>query len=207
MLREASAQTGLPLDLDRVEAVALSHLHADHSSGLESAAYFSRFALGRKLTVIAHPEVTERLWTGHLAGSMGWSFPEPGLPARQNQFEDYFDLRVVSEKKPVQVGPFTVECRVTPHSIPTTAFRIRAGGRCLGCSADTGFDPDLIEWLSAANIIVHETNHSIWHTPYEKLAALPEALRRQMRLIHYPDEFDQTGSLIETLQQGRLYQV
>jgi len=28
-----------------------------------------------------------------------------------------------------------------------------------------------------------------------------------MRLIHYPDDFDQAGSAIETLKQGRLYLV
>jgi ribonuclease BN (tRNA processing enzyme) len=207
MLREASDRTGIQLDLDRVEAVALSHLHADHSSGLESAAYFCKYALGCKLTVIAHPEVTERLWSGHLAGVMGWSRPAPGQPVRQKQFEEYFDLRPVTEQLPANVGPFTMECFPTLHSIPTTAFRVRAGGRCLGCSADTGFDPALVDWLSAADVIVHETGHSVWHTSYEKLAGLHEALRQRMRLIHYPDNFDQAENAIDTLKQGMVYPV
>jgi ribonuclease BN (tRNA processing enzyme) len=207
MLREASAQTGLRMDLDTVEAVALSHLHADHSSGLESAAYYYKYALGRKMTLLAHPDVTARLWSGHLAGAMEWSRPNPGEPERQKHFEDYFELCPLAEGQSYPLGPFVVECRRTLHSIPTTAFRVRAGGRCLACSTDTGFDPSLIGWLSEADVIVHETNHSVWHTPYEKLAALPDEVRRRIRLIHYPDDFDQAGSTIETLKQGKVYSV
>jgi hypothetical protein len=61
--------------------------------------------------------------------------------------------------------------------------------------------------LAAADVIIHETNHSVWHTPYEKLTALPGDLRRRMRLIHYPDDFDQANSAIEPLQQGRVYPI
>ena len=43
MLREASTAAGLPFDLDRVVAVAISHLHADHCSGLERVNGFGRF--------------------------------------------------------------------------------------------------------------------------------------------------------------------
>lgn len=45
------------------------------------------------------------------------------------------------------------------------------------------------------------------HTPYEKLAALPAELRARMRLIHYPDDFDTSASVIEPLAQGRRYNV
>jgi ribonuclease BN (tRNA processing enzyme) len=87
------------------------------------------------------------------------------------------------------------------HSLPTTALRIRAGGRSLGYSADTSFDPTLIDWLAQADLVIHETNHGI-HTPYEKLAELPADLRERMRLIHYPDDFDLKASAIVPLRQG-----
>ena len=83
-------------------------------------------------------------------------------------------------------------------------MKIRAGGRCLGISADTSYDPFLIDWLSEADMIVHETNLGI-HTPYESLAALPETLRRKMRLTHYTDDFDLAASIIEPLVPGRSY--
>lgn len=49
--------------------------------------------------------------------------------------------------------------------------------------------------------------HTGVHTPYEKLAALPEPVRAKMRLTHYPDDFDVESSVIEPLQQGRSYDV
>jgi ribonuclease BN (tRNA processing enzyme) len=89
------------------------------------------------------------------------------------------------------------------HNIPTVAVRVRAAGRTLGYSADTAFDPGLVDWLADADLIVHEASGGFMHTPYESLAALPEALRRKMRLIHYPDDFDRAGASIEVLREGR----
>ncbi|WP_037584952.1 MBL fold metallo-hydrolase, partial [Stigmatella aurantiaca] len=60
MMREASESSGVPLDADRVAGVALTHLHADHSSGLEGLSYFSFFLLKQKLSLLCHPEVARR---------------------------------------------------------------------------------------------------------------------------------------------------
>lgn len=206
MLREASQASGVPLDVDRVAGVALTHLHADHSSGLEGLAYFSFFVLKRKLALLAHPDVTRRLWDGHLAAGMECLIEQHGAAPNPKHFEDYFAHTPLSLEAPVRFGPFTLECRRTYHHLPTTAFRIRAGGRCLGYSADTAFDEGLIAWLAEADLVVHETNHGV-HTPYEKLAALPAELRARMRLIHYPDDFALEASNIEPLAQGRRYTV
>ena len=60
MLREASIDAGLPepLDLDRIHAVAVSHLHADHCCGLEDFGYYSFFALDRRAKA---PDASRRL--------------------------------------------------------------------------------------------------------------------------------------------------
>lgn len=106
----------------------------------------------------------------------------------------------------MRIGSFTVECRATHHHVPTTALRVRAGGRCLGLSADTSFDRGLIDWLAESDLVVHETNLGT-HTPYESLAALPPELRAKMRLVHFPDGFDVDASTIECLEQGRAHEV
>jgi ribonuclease BN (tRNA processing enzyme) len=212
MLREGSAAAGLPLDLDRVSGVALSHLHADHCSGLEDFAFYMHYALRRKAQVLAHAEVVARLWDGHLSASMGEerSAPGSGLPPVVHRLDDYFEVTVLSESHPARLGPFSVECRLTIHPIPTTAFRISVAGRTFGFSADTAYDPGLIAWLEPCDLIVHEVTtqpSSSSHTPYDRLAALPRPLRDRMRLTHYPDTFDLDASVIEPLRQGRVYPV
>src|SRR5262249_4805323 len=155
MLREARAASGLALAPDRIVGIALTHLHADHASGLETFAYFFHFALRRRLPLVAHSDVLARLWDGHLAAGM-----EPLLPAVGSDFvrrglDDYFEIHPLDN--PVELGPFTIEGRRTIHHIPTTALRIRAGGRTLGHSADTAFDEGLVAWLAEADLILHET--------------------------------------------------
>lgn len=203
MMREARLASGTAIAPELVSAVVLTHLHADHASGLEGLAYYSYFVLKRRLTVLAHPAVSARLWDGHLAAGMEQLLPAVGAAPLEKTLEDYIELRPLSEDAAVAHGPFRIECRRTIHHIPTTALRIAAAGRRLGLSADTAFDEGLIGWLAESDLFLHETNYGV-HTPYEKLAALPEPLRAKMRLIHYPDAFDLEASAIEPLRQGRV---
>jgi ribonuclease BN (tRNA processing enzyme) len=212
MLREASIAAGLskPLDIDCIHAAAVSHLHADHCCGLEGFGYYTFFALGRRAKLLMHPDASARLWDGLLAAGMELVQAKPDAPPSQKHLGDFFELIDLNQSQSVKCGPFSIECRRTIHSVPTYAFRITAGKRVLGYSADTAYDPTLIEWLAPADLIVHEATtmiHTGVHTPYEKLAALPESLRSKMRLTHYPDDFDVDSSVIEALRQGRCYEV
>jgi len=206
ILKEASASSGRALDVDSFGAVVITHLHADHSSGLEGLGYFAHFVLGRRLKLVIHPQVLEELWAGHLSAGMRRLIRPGSQEEHPMTLEDYFEVVPLDEQRPTQVGPFSLECRRTVHHVPTTALRIAAGGRSLGYSADTAFDPALIDWLTQADLAIHETNFGV-HTPYERLAALPGEVRRKLRLIHYPDGFDLEGSAIEPLVQGSVYRV
>ena len=210
MLREGSTAAGIPLDLDRIHAVAVSHLHADHCCGLEDFGFYSYFVLGRRARLLMHPEVSTRVWDGLLAAGMELMQEQPGTTPVRRRLSDYFDLVDLDFASPIACGPFSLECRRTIHSVPTTAFKIHAGGRTFGFSADTAFDPTLIDWLAPADLIVHEATtmvHSGVHTPYAKLAALPAELLAKMRLTHLPDDFDAGSSVIEPLRQGQCYAV
>jgi ribonuclease BN (tRNA processing enzyme) len=205
MMREASIRSGVALDVDAVDAVVLTHLHADHVSGVEDLGFFSHFVLGRVARLAAHPDVARRLWEGHLAAGME-QLGIPGGAVAERTFEDFFELVRLDDARPVRIGPFEIECRRTRHHIPTTALRIRAAGRTVGFSADTTFDADLVAWLAAADLVVHEAGFGV-HTAIEELARLPPETRSRMRLAHFPDQLDLSVSPVQPLEEGRLYAV
>jgi ribonuclease BN (tRNA processing enzyme) len=192
VLREASLSSGVDLDLSRMAGLALTHLHADHASGLEGLGYYFKYILPTlpRPDLFLGPKVLEAL--------------------RLRKEAELFNLVPVAEA--CQAGPFTLEARdVTHGDVPACAFRIGCGGRSVGHSGDTCFDPELIAWLAAADLVIHEAGAyeepNTFHTAYGRLAALPEPLRRKMRLVHCADDFAHDPSVIEPLRQGQVYAV
>jgi ribonuclease BN (tRNA processing enzyme) len=205
VLLEAGKRASRELPLSTINHVLITHVHGDHMNGLEGVAFYKHFVEQRPLHLVTSPEVRsviwdqrlrapmERLWNGHAFGEMS--------------FEDYFRFEPLSWTKEVSVGPFRVRARQTRHHVPTSALLIEAGGRTLGYSADTAFDPTLIEFLADADLILHETNLGPAHTAYADLAQLPAEIRDRMRLVHYPDEFDVRGATIVGLEEGQVLRV
>ena len=207
-IRKILAENARPaVDIADIDAVVLTHLHADHSSGLQGFVFFAHLALGRKVQLITHPKVIERMWNGHLAASMDQILPSPGAPPVTKCFDDYFDVTLLDDNKPVAFGPFTIACHPTIHHIPTYAMRITASGRTLGCSSDTVYDPELLAWLACADIVIHEANTHELHTPVDRLEAQPKAVRDRLRLIHYPDHFDVAACSLPVLSAGERFDV
>lgn len=205
MMREADDGRFHGLDLHRVNTLVLTHLHADHAGGLETIAAFFKIVLGRKLRLVALPEVLEGvprfLETLSSIGTM----------------EDFFDVRPIDPTPGVsmrlKIGDndrIVIEGKRTNHPIPTAGLRIGYLDKQFSYSCDTTFDPELWEWLwhDDPDLVVHEVGHGI-HTSYDDLVKAvgfvcesdepDESTRRQqtiqamlkatsMRLIHYPDD-------------------
>lgn len=209
VLRGASDISLRKFSLTDIDHMLITHAHGDHMNGLEGVAFFKHFVEHKRLKLITNLELRSEIWQHRLQASMSklWN----GNEFRTLGFDDYFDYQELpwSEQggADVQVGPFRIRARRTIHHVPTSALLIEAKGRVLGYSADTAFDPSLIDFLSSAHLIVHETNLGPAHTPYESLAGLDETLRRKMRLIHYHDGFDLENSVIEPLREGQIWSV
>jgi ribonuclease BN (tRNA processing enzyme) len=199
-LASAGARSGRGVGIEAVDHLLLTHVHGDHMNGLEGLAFFKHFVEQKRLHLAVTPEVQEVLWDERLRASMGALFD--GTRTRAMELRDYFEIVPLRWEEEHVLGPFRIRLRRTLHHVPTCAVRVQAAGRTFAYSSDTAFDPSLIDFLSSADLIVHETNFGPAHTPYEKLAELPEQLRRRMRLIHFPDEFDRASSAIVPLDEG-----
>jgi ribonuclease BN (tRNA processing enzyme) len=198
------------VDVGDIDAVILTHLHADHASGVEGFAWFCRFALQKRAKIYAHAAVLEALW-GQLKGSMSelLHVDDDNKPHHRSRLEASDVFETVPLPAAITIGSIDVESRLTIHHIPTTALCFASGGKSVGYSADTAFDPSLIAWLCQRDVVIHETNWGA-HTPYARLAALPAEQRAKMRLIHWPDEFDGAfggGDAIARLNDGDVVDV
>ena len=200
-LASLPAASGPAVRIEDIDHVLVTHLHGDHCGGLEQLLFVRRFLVGRKATVHALPEVLAGLWDGRLAGGMEVLLDADGKKHRLT-LDDYALLRPLTDPI-VREGDLEIEWRHTVHHIPTSAIRARAGGRSLGYSADTLFDPSLVEWLSEADLFFHETGLGI-HTPLERLVSLEPSLRERMRVIHYPDSLDPSACVVSCAREGEV---
>jgi ribonuclease BN (tRNA processing enzyme) len=209
VLRSARDKAGAAhagaLDLFAIDDVLVTHVHGDHMNGLEGVGYFKHFAQKKPLNLHTIASVKDALWNQRLVASMGTLWDGHAFHAKS--FDDYFAWREVGLETATTIGPFTIRARITKHHVPTSALVVEHGGKSIGISSDTAFDPELIAFLSRADVIVHETNYGPAHTAYADLLTLDEALKARMHLIHYPDEFDVDGSAIAALREGQVIEL
>jgi len=210
-LREAADEAGWSVDLNSIDDILLTHLHGDHSNGLESFGFWRRLARETppETRAGAGPSTAPRLWATLPVGARVWqklapAMDGPFLSAKTSQLADFFDLRRLEPGRAVTVGGMQVECRYTGHPVPTVGLRITDGSATLGWSSDTPFERAHIDWLAEADLIIHETNLGSAHTPIERLNELPDDIRGRMRLIHILDDFDPRCTDIHPLRQGEV---
>ncbi len=216
-VKQASTKAGWDVPLTSITDVILTHLHGDHCNGLE-AFLFSQWVAVKQGARAARP----RLHTNPLAAKRLWDRLAPAMDTligvdRPLTLEDYAELHVLrpvnrfpetgessGERVSARIAGLGVRCRYTTHHIPTIGLLVSDGKRTFGWSGDARPERAHAEWLSEADLIVHESSPPPAHTPIEWLQGLPEGLRGKMRLIHLPDGFDPEGSGFRGLAEGEV---
>ena len=115
-----------PLDID---AVFLSHLHADHCIDMTS------YYVLRKYHPSGEQEPLPVWGPRRTARRLARAYDLPKKPGMREEFVFH---RLRPEEDPVEVGPFSVTPYAVDHPVEAYAFRVQVGDRVLAYSGDTG---------------------------------------------------------------------
>lgn len=206
----------MKLDFKDIDAVYISHLHADHIGGLELLA-FSRYFMPKKddqggmirPKLYTIKNLMKELWEESLKGGL------ESMQGKVMNLTDYFDCKPISENRgftwegyyflPVQ----TVHVRsgyIIKHSYGLAVRKINTtnGGATSKLvrndhydayiTSDTQFDCGLIEYYKKAKIIFHDCETTPFkshvHPNYADLKTLPDDCKKKMWLYHYGNKVE-----------------
>lgn len=136
------------IDPYEVDAVVISHLHADHCLDMCSyyvARKYCPTGVQPRIPVIGPADTAARL-------SRAYDLePEPGMNGE-------FEFVGVADGWRGQLGPFTVTVALVRHPVEAYAVRLDAGGASLVYSGDTGPCPELVELSRGADLALYEAS-------------------------------------------------
>lgn len=197
----------LGMSFDDIDAVFITHIHADHVGGLEELAFKMKFTYKRKPILYITEELAHTLWEHSLKGGLYQT-------GEISSLEDIFEVRLLEPLKPYHISEhLTIELIPTEH-IPGKASYSLYINESLFYSSDMTFDPALLLQLvqeRGCRTIFHECQLSgpgEVHTTLEELLTLPLEVQKYTYLMHYGDEkednLDQIGDMT-FLEQNLIY--
>ena len=130
-----------------VDAVLLSHLHADHFLDI------APFYVVRRYHPSGIPPVIPVYGPKDVALRMAQAYgmdPDPGM-------SDVFDARTYPSGQ-FQVGPFTVTATPVDHPVPCYALRLTVDGKTLVFSGDTAACDSLVMAAKGADVALFEAS-------------------------------------------------
>ncbi len=132
------------LALETIDAIVLSHLHADHCLDACSFAVWHRYSEQSRGRVLLYgPSGTrERL-------AAAYERPEAHL-------DDVFDFHELAAESALMVGDLSVSFALANHPVETYAIRVDGGSASLTYSADTGVCDDLVRLASGSDVLLCE---------------------------------------------------
>ena len=176
-----------------VDAVLISHLHADHMLDLVP---FS-FALANGL--IAEQPRKPALWAPRGAAAAFASYTE--AVGMEDQINDGFSVHEYDSGRQLELGPFAVSWREVPHYIPAWGCDLRsADGRRVTFGGDCGPNDAIVELARDTDLLMLEATEGpgphvgddarghLTATEAGELARRAGAKRRL--LTHYSDLLD-----------------
>ena len=195
--------------LGSVDALLVTHTHADHVGGMEELAFRMKDEFKRKLPLYIAEPLVRPLWENTLSGGLF-------RPGSIESLNDIFDVRPVTPGTPFQISKnLKAELIQTTHVPNKDTYSIYFNDSVF-YSGDMVFHPELLKQLvyeRGCEIIFHECQlegHGAVHTTLSELRSLPEDIQQRIYLMHYGDNMseyrEQTGSMT-FLEQHKLYEL
>ncbi|MFC5185781.1 MBL fold metallo-hydrolase [Actinomadura harenae] len=135
--------------LDELDAIWISHLHADHTADLLTAFYGALYAdvrLPAPIPLYGPSGIADRL-AGFLTNS-----------SRRSPIEDAFAVEELHDGHEARVGGLTLTSRAVSHGMPAFALRAEAAGRALAYSGDTAPCAALTELADGCDLLLCEAD-------------------------------------------------
>jgi ribonuclease BN (tRNA processing enzyme) len=200
------------VDPDTVDAVFLTHLHADHCLDIAPFVVWHRYsgrASGRRIPLFAPAGADSRL-------ALAYDGDGAALT-------DVFDFAVVTPGS-MTIGPFAVDIARTAHPVECNAVRLAVGGRSLVYTGDTGPSEQVVDLARGADVLLAEAAHppgpgmpmGLHLTGREAGEHAAAAGVGRLLLTHVPPWVDEIGQLFaasavfsetELVRSGATYEI
>lgn len=135
----------------------LSHMHWDHLIGFP---FFAPIYQKDVEVTISAPQGTGRSIRDLFAQLLGEEF----FPIHLDQIQAKIEFKNIEEKKPVQVGPLSIDFHRTRHPGLTLSFKIKTPHQTIGYVTDNEIKIDeqqsLIEFYKGVDVFIHEAQYS-----------------------------------------------
>jgi len=167
-----------------LDAVLITHLHADHVGGMEELAFQMIYLHQRKMKLYVPESLIRPLWENCLKAGME-DDAHTGL-------DDYFDVVTMRLGEPAAICPgLTIELFASRHIPGKDSYSLLFNGSYF-YSADAVLDRGLIERLyrNGVRLFLHDCHlggDPKVHATLDQLLTLPREIQERTWLMHYPD--------------------